>query len=125
MTERTQISQTFQSDLPENFITENPKFVDFLRQYYISQEFQGGTVDILSNIDIHKNSDSYVKSNIESKSSLTVGITASSTTINVESTDGWPSKYGLLKVNDEIITYTGIQQIHSPGVLEGLVELLI
>ena len=50
-----------------------------------------------------------VKSNIESKSSLTVGITADSTTINVESTDeSNPSKYGLLKVNNEIITYTGI-----------------
>ena len=47
MTERTQINQSFQSNLPENFIEENPKFVDFLRQYYISQEFMGGPVDIL------------------------------------------------------------------------------
>ena len=31
MTERTQINQTFQSNLPENFIVENPKFVDFLK----------------------------------------------------------------------------------------------
>ena len=56
MTERTQIIQTFQSDLPENFITENPKFVDFLRQYYIPR-VPGGTVDIPFNLDVHKNSD--------------------------------------------------------------------
>ena len=54
MTERTQINQTFQSNLPENFIVENPKFVDFLKQYYISQEFRGGPVDILTNLDVYK-----------------------------------------------------------------------
>ena len=89
MTERTQINQTFQSNLPENFIVENPKFVDFLKQYYISQEFQGGTVDILTNIDAYKNTDSYLEGNIESETILTNDIGENDTSINVASTDGW------------------------------------
>ena len=74
MTERTQINQTFQSNLPENFIVENPKFVDFLKQYYISQEFQGGPVDILTNLDVYKNTDSYLEGNIESETVLTIDV---------------------------------------------------
>ena len=108
MTERTQISQTFQSSLPESFITENPKFVDFLKQYYISQEFKGASVDLISNLDEYKDLDSYSKTNIDSQSTLTAEIGADEDTIPVESTAGWPAKYGLLKINNEIITYTGI-----------------
>ena len=106
MTERTQINQTFQSNLPENFIVENPKFVDFLKQYYISQEFRGGPVDILTNLDVYKNTDSYLEENIESETTLTTNVGENDTTINVASSEGWPSKYGILKINDEIITYT-------------------
>ena len=106
MTERTQINQTFQSNLPENFFVENPKFVDFLKQYYISQDFQGGPVDILTNLDAYKNTDSYLEGNIESETILTNDIGENDTSINVASSEGWPSKYGILKINDEIITYT-------------------
>ena len=106
MTERTQINQTFQSNLPENFIVENPKFVDFLKQYYISQEFRGGPVDILTNLDVYKNTDSYLEENIESETTLTTNVGENDTSINVVSSEGWPSKYGILKINDEIITYT-------------------
>ena len=88
MTERTQINQTFQSNLPENFIVENPKFVDFLKQYYISQEFQGQTVDILTNLDAYKNTDSYLEGNIESETILTNDIGENDTSINVASSEG-------------------------------------
>ena len=98
MTERTQINQTFQSNLPENFIVENPKFVNFLKQYYISQEFQGNPVDILTNLDAYKNTDSYLEGNIESETILTNDIGENDTSINVASSEGWPSKYGILKI---------------------------
>ena len=50
---------------------------------------------------------------------LTSNITISDTTINVSSTRGFPNKYGLLKINDEIITYTGITTNTFTGCIRG------
>ena len=109
MTERTQINQSFQSNLPDNFIEENPKFVDFLRQYYISQEFMGGPVDLASNLDVYKNSNAYTKDNLISETSLGIPVSENDTEIEVTSTKGWPKKYGILRIGDEIISYTNIE----------------
>ena len=43
---RVKIQQIIDSQLPEYVLDENPKAVDFLRQYYIGQEYQGGPTDI-------------------------------------------------------------------------------
>ena len=109
MTERTQINQSFQSNLPDNFVEENPKFVDFLRQYYISQEFMGGPVDLASNLDVYKDSNAYTKDNLISETSLGSSISENDTEIGVTSTKGWPKKYGILRIGDEIISYTNIE----------------
>ena len=42
-----------------------------------------------------------------------------SDTIFVETTKGWPDKYGLLKIDDEIITYTGIGTTSFTGCIRG------
>ena len=34
------ISDVIENQIPEFILSENPNFVDFLKQYYISQEFQ-------------------------------------------------------------------------------------
>ncbi len=44
--QRVKISQVIENQLPEFVQSESPLFVDFMKQYYKSQEFQGGTVDI-------------------------------------------------------------------------------
>ena len=49
--QRVKISQVIENQLPEFVQSESPLFVDFMKQYYKSQEFQGGTVDIAENID--------------------------------------------------------------------------
>ena len=75
----------------------------FLSQYYQGQEYQGGPVDLVQNID------SYIKlsecgSLIKStNTTAAAGITTS--TIFVSNTTGFPDNYGLIKINDEIITY--------------------
>ena len=40
---RIQIQQIIESQLPEFILSESPKTVDFLKQYYRSQEYRGGT----------------------------------------------------------------------------------
>jgi hypothetical protein len=43
---RVKIQQVVESQLPEFILDENPIAVEFFKQYYISQEYQGGTVEI-------------------------------------------------------------------------------
>ena len=48
---RVKIQDIISNQLPEFVLDESPKAVDFLKQYYISQEYQGGPVDIVENLD--------------------------------------------------------------------------
>lgn len=48
---RIQISSVVEGQLPEFVREEFPLVVEFLNQYYLSLESQGGTTDILQNID--------------------------------------------------------------------------
>ena len=48
---KVKIQQIIDNQLPEFVLSESPKAVDFLKQYYISQEYQGGPVDITDNLD--------------------------------------------------------------------------
>jgi len=105
---RVKIQQIIDNQLPEFIKTESPKALDFLKQYYISQEYQGGPVDIVNNLDQYLSLDSLIPEVIVDNSNLSVDITADDKTIQVSSTKGFPDEYGLLKIDDEIITYTGI-----------------
>ncbi len=82
------------------------KFIEFLRQYYISQEFPSSAYDLIDNLDQYLRFDNLTPEVIIGQTILTQSIVSSSTVINVESTKGFPEKYGLLKIDDEIITYT-------------------
>ena len=46
---KVKVQQIINNQLPSFLLEENPKSVDFLKQYYISQEYQGGPVDIAEN----------------------------------------------------------------------------
>ena len=76
---------------------------EFLSQYYQGQEYKGGPVDLIQNID------SYVKLSEcgslvkETNTTAYAGVTTS--TIFVSNTTGFPDNYGLIKINDEVITY--------------------
>jgi len=107
---RVKIHQIIESQLPSFVLDENPKVGEFLKQYYISQEYQGGPVDIAENLDQYSKVSNILSSSISNRSIyLTSDIgTENKITINVNTTEGFPEKYGLLKIDDEIITYTGI-----------------
>ena len=116
---RIQVQQIIENQLPEFITAESPLTVDFLKQYYISQEHRGGSLDISDNLDQYIKLDNLTPEVIVGVTTLTSGITTSNTTVNVSSTKGFPNEYGLFKIDDEIITYTGITTNSFTGCVRG------
>ena len=116
---RVKIQDIVSNQLPEFILDESPKAVDFLKQYYISQEYQGGPVDISDNLDQYLRVDNLVPEVIVDNTTLSSSVTSTDTIIEVSSTKGFPNQYGLLKVDDEIITYTGITTNSFTGCVRG------
>ena len=118
-TKVVKISDVIENQIPEFISSENPNLSEFLKQYYLSQEYQGGSVDLAENIIDYKNVDSFDSKNLIQNTNLTQEVSYFDDVINVESTNGWPKEYGLLKIDDEIITYTGITTNTFTGCIRG------
>ncbi len=116
---RVQINKIIESQLPEFIVSDFPKATEFFKQYYISQEFQGGTVDIAENLDQYLKLDNLVPEVVTGQTSLVYDVSSSAGIVTVTSTKGFPSEYGLLKIDDEIITYTGITTNTFTGCVRG------
>ena len=116
---RIQVQQVIESQLPEFILSESPKTVDFLRQYYISQEHRSGVVDLSDNLDQYLKLDNLTPEVIVGVTTLTSSVTTTSDTITVSSTKGFPNQYGLLKIDDEIISYTGLTTNTFTGCIRG------
>ena len=124
-TKRIQFNNVVQNQLPGYVKSEYPLVVDFLKSYYQGQEYQGGPIDLVQNID------QYTKVGEQVGLTENVGLGASigvvDDTIQVDmkknptGTLGFPDSYGLLKINDEIITYTGITTFAFTGCVRGFV----
>ena len=114
---RVQINKVVKDQLPSYVRDDSPLVGEFLSAYYQGQEYQGGPIDIINNLD------SYIQLN---KSGNIVGFTTLSSavgqfdqTIFVKDTTGFPDSYGLLKIDDEIISYTGIGTTAFTGCIRG------
>lgn len=116
---KVRIADLLEGQIPEFVVDDNPNFVEFLKQYYISQEYQGGPTDLAENIATYKNFSSFDSDNLITSTSLTADVGYLDDTIYVNSTKGWPEKYGLLKINNEIITYTGKTENTFTGCIRG------
>ena len=120
---RIQFSNIVQNQLPAFTKTEFPLVSEFLKQYYLGQEYQGGSVDLIQNID------QYVKITEQTNLTETVGLSTAIDSFtdvipvdmveNPTGTDGFPNSYGLIKINDEIITYTGTATTCFTGCVRG------
>ena len=116
---RVKVQEIITNQLPSFILDENPKAVDFFKQYYISQEYQGGTTDLSENLDQYLKVDNLIPEVIVD-TTKTVGVTTvGDSTINVNSTKAFPDTYGLLKIDDEIITYTGKTPTSFTGCVRG------
>jgi hypothetical protein len=116
---RVKVQQIIDNQLPEFILDESPKAAEFLKQYYISQEYQGGPVDIGENLDQYLKLDSLTPEVVVGSTTLVGDISSTSTTIAVSSTKGFPATYGLLKIDDEIITYIGLTATEFTGCIRG------
>tara|TARA_S200000501_G_scaffold20363_1_gene18101 strand:- start:21595 stop:34593 length:12999 start_codon:yes stop_codon:yes gene_type:complete len=105
---KVKIQQIIDNQLPNFIRSESPKTVDFLKQYYISQEYQGGPVDITDNLNQYLSLDSLIPEVIVDSTTLSYDIDSTVGVVTVSSTKGFPQEYGLFKINDEVITYTNI-----------------
>ena len=106
---RIQFNNIVENQLPTYVKEDYPLINDFLKQYYVAQEFDGAPVDLIQNIDKYiqlDNSTNTVESVV-----LGVDVTITNTDIVVdlletpEGTNGFPDSWGLIKIDDEIITY--------------------
>ena len=116
---RVKVQQIVDNQLPEFLLSESPKVVEFLKQYYVSQEFRGGTIDIVENLDQYLSLNNLTPDILNDHVGITSDVTASDTIVNVTTTNGFPQQYGLLKIDDEIITYTGITTNSFTGCVRG------
>ena len=116
---KVKINEVVQSQIPEFIDDENPLFGEFLKQYYISQEYQGGSIDIAHNLADYKSLDFLNNENLIGFTSVSQYINGKDGEIYVDSTKGWPNQWGLLKIGDEIITYTGIGTTSFTGCVRG------
>ena len=116
---RIKVNTIIENQLPEFILADFPNAVEFFKQYYISQEFQGGPSDLINNFDQYLKSDNLVPEVIVGETNVTVGVASTHKTINVTSTKGFPDEYGLLKIGNEVITYTGITDTSFTGCVRG------
>ena len=100
---RVKLNQIVKNQLPSYVQEDFPLVGSFLSQYYQGQEYQGGPIDLIQNID------SYIKlsecGSLIKSTNTTAAAGISTSTIFVSNTTGFPDNYGLIKINDEIITY--------------------
>ena len=116
---RIKVNTIIENQLPEFVVTDFAHAAEFFKQYYISQEFQGGPSDLIGNFDQYLKSDNLVPEVVTGTTSVSSDFSASDTIISVPSTKGFPSEYGLLKIDDEIISYTGITSTTFTGCIRG------
>ena len=116
---RVQVQQILANQLPDFIRAESPKTLDFLKQYYISQEHQSGVTDLVDNLDQYIKLDNLTPEVITGKTTLYSGISSTTDSVQVYSTKGFPNQYGLFKIDDEICTYTGITTNTFTGVIRG------
>jgi hypothetical protein len=99
------ISTLIETQLPEFISTEYELFSKFVTKYYEAQEVQGGTLDIINNIQKYADIDYYEKNLLRQHDTLDVSITNSSDTIVLQDARSFPEKDGYIRIDDEIIFY--------------------
>jgi len=106
---RIQLKDIVKNQVPQYVKEEYPLVGEFLSQYYLAQEFQGAPIDLLQNIDQYVKLDSIT--NLGTFTTLGSDITSFDENITINlldsetGTDGFPDKYGLISIDDEVIAY--------------------
>jgi len=124
---RVQFNTIVSNQLPSYVKEDFPLISEFLKQYYLGQEYQGGPVDLIQNIDRYIKLDE--TTNLSESVVLNGDLEFDAETINIDpgqspsGTNGFPDSYGLLQIDDEIITYTGKTTFSFTGCIRGFVGI--
>jgi len=116
---RVKVSQIIKNQLPEFISSSEENFVDFLKQYYISLEHRGAAFDITNNFDQYISTNNLTADVVSKTYTLSQDVGYIDDEIFVSSTAGFPEEYGLLKINNEIITYTEKTETSFTGCIRG------
>ena len=102
-TDRVKFQDIVASQLPSFIRDDFPLLSEFLEQYYISQETQGASLDLLQNIDKYVNVDQLtgLKSSTILHSDITVVDDEITTNVDGNFTEGFVERNGLIKIDDE------------------------
>ena len=124
---RVQLNSVVSSQLPQYVQEDYPLVSSFLKQYYLGQEYQSGPVDLIQNIDDYIKLDT--TTNIVESVVLQEDTNFYDKTIKVDpvkspaGTVGFPDSYGLLKIDNEIITYRDKTDFSFTGCRRGFVGI--
>ena len=99
------ISTLIETQLPEFISTEYELFSKFVTKYYEAQEVQGGTLDVITNIQKYADIDYYEQNLLKQHDSLDTSIISTDTTIILQDATSFPEQNGYVKIDDEIILY--------------------
>ena len=120
ITKNINVSDRVESQLPDFIRQEDRQLVNFLFEYYKSQEKTGRPYDILNNLMRYLDLDNYTSDELASSTSLLKDIGVSDPKIEIESIDGFQNQNGSIMIDNEVIYYEGVTRgpdvIITPGV---------
>jgi len=99
------ISTLIETQLPEFITTEYELFSKFVQKYYEAQEVQGGTLDVINNIQKYADIDYYEQNILRQFDLLDTSISSDDDTIVLQDATSFPKKNGYVRIDDEIIFY--------------------
>lgn len=119
--DRVQIQDVLSSQIPSYVQDDFPLLVSFLEEYYVSQETQGGVLDLIENLDQYVKVDELTNLKTEATLSADVSTNATSIPLSAESnfTYGFPETNGLIQIDNEIIKYSTKTATSLEGCIRG------
>ena len=134
---KVKISNILGSQIPDFIQADNPLFIEFLTQYYASEEREYGNSYLADHISSLKKIPTVSDISLVEKQTVNAPNTASPQSpvlvssltyafddeITVNQGEGFPDKYGLIKIDNEIITYTGKRKnLTNIGTNSGIID---
>ena len=120
ITKNINVSDRVENQLPEFIRQEDRQLVNFLFEYYKSQEKTGRPYDILNNLLRYLDLDNYTSEQLSSATSLLNNIGLYDKKIEIESIDGFQEQNGSIMIDNEVIYYESVTRgpdvIITPGI---------
>ena len=107
-TKNINVSDRVEYQLPDFIRQEDRQLVNFLFEYYKSQEKTGRPYDILNNLLGYLDLDQYSSTELSSSTKLLKDIGVYDKKIEVEGIDGFQPRNGSIMIDNEVIYYEDV-----------------